>query len=99
MPIYEYRCASCQKDTEFMMKFSDPTPEACPKCGTKGQMSKLLSQTGFILQGGGWYKEGYTSKSNQKPDSGKADAKPASSDSGAASSTPAPASSSGGSKE
>lgn len=99
MPIYEYRCASCQKDSEFMMKISDPTPDTCPACGSKGQLSKILSQTGFILQGGGWYNEGYKGKSNQKADAGKSDAKSGTSDS-AASPTPAPAPpSSGGSKD
>ena len=81
MPIYEYQCEACQDICEKIMKFSDPHPETCNACG-KGPMTKLMSPSSFHLKGGGWYSDGYDSKSNQKPsekpkDSPKEKASPA----------------------
>lgn len=61
MPIYEYRCAGCKKNFELIQKFSDDPHAACPKCGKKAK--RLISQTSFLLKGGGWYKDGYSGKS------------------------------------
>ena len=55
MPIYEYRCDSCQKVAEVIQKISDPTPEQCPNCETQGTLKKLVSQSAFVLKGSGWY--------------------------------------------
>lgn len=78
MPIYEFKCQSCQEVFDLLMKLSDPHPETCEKCG-KGPVEKLMSLTSFHLKGGGWYKDGYDLKSNKKsstdtPASGKTDA-------------------------
>ena len=64
MPIYEYRCASCNKDHEIIQKFSDVPLSICPACG--GKLEKKLSLGGFQLKGGGWYKDGYTSSKPAK---------------------------------
>lgn len=60
MPIYEYRCAKCKKNFELLQKISDEPRAACPKCGKKAK--RLISQTSFLLKGGGWYKDGYSTK-------------------------------------
>ena len=40
MPIFEYRCESCQREFEALVRpSSDP---ACPQCGGAG-LTKLLS--------------------------------------------------------
>ena len=65
MPYYEYGCKGCGKKFELLMKFSDPDPETCPDCGQK-DIEKLISKTGFVLKGGGWYAQGY-SDSGKKP--------------------------------
>ena len=62
MPIYEYRCVDCKHEFERLQKISDPPVEVCPKCG-KHQVKKLVSQSGFVLKGGGWYKDHYGLKS------------------------------------
>jgi putative FmdB family regulatory protein len=62
MPLYEYRCQECQATTEFLLKFSDPSPEDCPKCQKKHSLQKILSKSGFVLKGGGWYTDAYASK-------------------------------------
>lgn len=60
MPLYEYKCEECGNVLEVIQKFSDDPIEKCPKCG--GTMSKLISNTSFVLKGGGWYADGYTGK-------------------------------------
>ncbi len=60
MPVYEYRCLSCNEQFEVRQKFSDPPVSACPSCG--GSVNKMISQAAFSLKGGGWYAEGYGAK-------------------------------------
>ena len=60
MPIYEYRCESCNIRFELRQKFSDPPADKCPKCG--GVVRKLVSAASFSLKGGGWYGDGYGDK-------------------------------------
>ena len=54
MPIYEYRCASCGFEDEFLQKLSAPRLTECPKCG-KPTFEKQVSAAGFQLKGNGWY--------------------------------------------
>ncbi len=61
MPIYEYSCQSCGKTIDVLQKVSDPTPEACTACGTSGSLSKVVSRSSFVLKGGGWYSDLYSS--------------------------------------
>ncbi|TNE50864.1 MAG: zinc ribbon domain-containing protein [Deltaproteobacteria bacterium] len=63
MPIYEYRCEACGSVMEKIQSFSAPPPDACESCGG-GPMHKLISQSSFVLKGGGWYKDGYASTSS-----------------------------------
>jgi putative FmdB family regulatory protein len=41
MPIYEYRCPSCEERFEELVRSSDPAV-ACPSCGT-ADVERLLS--------------------------------------------------------
>ena len=54
MPIYEYRCASCGFQKEYLQKVSDPLLSVCPEC-SKDTFGKMLTAAGFHLKGGGWY--------------------------------------------
>jgi putative FmdB family regulatory protein len=54
MPIYEYRCQSCDHELEVMQKLSDPELNDCPACG-EPELKKLISPVGFRLKGSGWY--------------------------------------------
>jgi putative FmdB family regulatory protein len=65
MPIYEYRCESCEKSTEVMQKSTDPAPAQCETCG-KGPMVKQLSMSSFALKGTGWYVTDFKGGSGQK---------------------------------
>ena len=81
MPIYEYGCQQCGHDFEEMQKFSDPPLQDCPQCEQPTAQRKI-SISAFHLKGGGWYKDGYGSKSTEEAksktdDSGKKETKKA----------------------
>jgi putative FmdB family regulatory protein len=79
VPIYEYQCQKCERVFEYQQSMSEKPKAKCERCG--GKLDKLLSAAGFVLKGGGWYKDLYASS---KPESGggddagdsKAEAKP-----------------------
>lgn len=78
MPTYEYQCKACGHEFERVQRISDSPVRTCPKC-RKRKVERLISQTSFVLKGGGWYNDLYSSK---KKDSGKGDGdKPSSGDS------------------
>lgn len=61
MPTYEYACASCGNTWEDVQKISEPALTTCPKC--KNETAKRqISGGSFILKGGGWYADAYSSK-------------------------------------
>ncbi len=68
MPLYEYRCESCQHQFEVIQKFSDPPIEKCPSCGA-GPVVKLLSSPAIQFKGSGWYITDYARKDAAKPSS------------------------------
>jgi putative FmdB family regulatory protein len=72
MPIYEYRCAECGFEEEYLQKISEPPLTVCPKCG-KPSFQKKLTAAGFQLKGSGWYATDF--RGGSKPEA-KADAKP-----------------------
>jgi putative FmdB family regulatory protein len=61
MPIYEYTCSSCEKTSDVLQKMSDPTPGSCSHCGAENTLSRMVSRTSFVLKGGGWYADLYSS--------------------------------------
>ncbi len=79
MPVYEYECNACNLRFEEQQKMADPPIRVCPKC-KKRKVERLISATSFILKGGGWYKDLYSSNksgdsSSSKEDSSSSDAK------------------------
>jgi putative FmdB family regulatory protein len=76
MPLYEYKCTTCQKHTEKIQKFSDPEITVCPQCG--GKLERVLSAPAISFKGGGWYADGY---GNAKPKSSSDGANKSGSDS------------------
>ena len=73
MPLYEYRCESCEHQFEVIQKFSDPHVSVCPTCGG-GPVVKLISSPAFTFKGTGFYITDYARKDQAKGDQGKADA-------------------------
>ena len=62
MPIYEYECTSCCKVIEVIQRMTEDPLTNCPDCS--GPVYKLVSRSSFQLKGGGWYADGYSSKSS-----------------------------------
>lgn len=54
MPIYGYRCPSCQREFEVLQRMSDPSRGACPDCGGAG--TRLFYPAGILFKGSGFYK-------------------------------------------
>ena len=74
MPIYEYLCASCGYQFEEVQKFNESPLEECPDCGKKSAR-RQVSVSAFHLKGGGWYKDGYSGKSNESEKTDDSDKK------------------------
>jgi putative FmdB family regulatory protein len=72
MPIYEYRCAECGFQDEYLQKVSEPALTKCPTCG-KESFRKLLSAAGFQLKGSGWYATDF--KGSGRPAQSKGESK------------------------
>lgn len=80
MPIYEYQCPACGHVFEEWVNITSASDEApCPQCGQ--QATHILSNTAFVLKGGGWYVTDYGSRKNdghkEGQDSGSAAVPPA----------------------
>jgi len=73
MPIYEYRCADCGFQEEYLQKVSEPPLTVCPSCG-KPKFAKMISAAGFQLKGSGWYATDF--KGGAKPAKDTAEPKP-----------------------
>ena len=65
MPIYEYRCSTCQFQDDLMLKVSAATTLQCPSC-QKNTFEKLLSAPSFKLSGSGWYETDFKNKKESK---------------------------------
>lgn len=61
MPIYEYKCDACKGRIEVMQRLSDAALSVCSTCG--GALHKLISPSGLMFKGSGWYITDYTKKS------------------------------------
>ena len=62
MPIYEYKCDLCNGMWEEIQKFSDDPLTVCKSCEKEGGTHKIVSGgIAFVLKGGGWYKDSYSS--------------------------------------
>jgi putative FmdB family regulatory protein len=65
MPIYEYRCASCGFEEEYLQKVSAPALTECPKCHAATYIKKLTA-AGFQLKGSGWYATDFKNNASGK---------------------------------
>jgi putative FmdB family regulatory protein len=68
MPIYEYACEKCDREFEAEQRITDDPIKTCPHCKSK-KIKRLISRTSFVLKGGGWYSDLYSS-SGAKDDKG-----------------------------
>lgn len=54
MPIYGYRCQSCEQDFEVTQRMSDAPQAPCPVCGGAGK--RQFFPIGIHFKGSGFYK-------------------------------------------
>ena len=64
MPIYEYKCRSCEHQFETIQKFSDDPLTECPAC-KQHELKKLVSAAAFHLKGNGWYATDFKNGNNK----------------------------------
>ena len=65
MPIYEFRCLSCQELFEFLQMGSSDTVETqCPKCGAD-TFERVMSSTNYAMGEGGGPAPSVSSQSRQ----------------------------------
>jgi putative FmdB family regulatory protein len=60
---YDYKCDACGHIEEIEQRITDDpyVNGECPMCGTMA-FNRTIGLSNFILKGGGWYKDGYSSK-------------------------------------
>ena len=72
MPTYEYCCGKCGHEFEREQRITEEPIRRCPSCRAL-KAKRLISATSFVLKGGGWYADLYTS-GGKKTDKKEADA-------------------------
>ena len=66
MPIYEYECEKCNAVFEAMQSISAKPLKTCNKSSCKGKVKRLVSASGFIFKGSGWFTSEYPSDARKK---------------------------------
>jgi putative FmdB family regulatory protein len=63
MPTYEYLCTACGHEWEAFQSMKDAPLKKCPECRKLKAKRQISLGGGFILKGGGWYADLYSSSS------------------------------------
>lgn len=97
MPLYDYRCKSCNTVTEVRHGFKETHTDPCPSCG--GPLARVFNPAGIVFKGSGFY-----INDSRKSSGGDTPAAAASTDGGtstpaATPAAPAPATSTGDTKK
>ena len=58
---YEYQCRACGHEWEAEQPISAKPLKKCPHCRRSSAKRLISGGSGFILKGGGWYADGYSS--------------------------------------
>jgi len=85
MPTYEYACTSCTHEWETEQSIREDPLKECPSCHKDTARRQISRGTGFILKGGGWYADLYSSSGNKS--AAKSESTTSASDSSSASSS------------
>ena len=75
---YDYICTACAHIWEAEQRISEDPLKECPECHQVTAKRQISGGQGFILKGGGWYSDLYSSA---KPVTGSDSAKDSKSDS------------------
>jgi putative FmdB family regulatory protein len=68
VPLYEYKCLKCGRNTEKIENVSGPHLKKCPHCG--GKVESVITAPSIQFKGAGWYVTDYGGK---KPSAGSGD--------------------------
>ena len=60
MPLYEYKCLKCGRNTEKIENVSGPHLKKCPHCG--GKVEPVITAPAIQFKGAGWYVTDYGGK-------------------------------------
>jgi putative FmdB family regulatory protein len=65
MPIYEFRCEDCGKINIRSLEISSKQETVvCDYC-KEYKAKRIISQSSFMLKGGGWYADAYNKKEDK----------------------------------
>ena len=64
---YDYVCTACGHEWEAEQRISEAPLKTCPKCEAATAKRQISGGAGFILKGGGWYADLYSSSSKSGP--------------------------------
>jgi len=53
VPLYEYKCLKCGRNTEKIENVSGPHLKKCPHCG--GKVESVITAPSIQFKGAGWY--------------------------------------------
>jgi putative FmdB family regulatory protein len=70
VPLYEYKCLKCGRNTEKIENVSGPHLKKCPHCG--GKVESVITAPSIQFKGAGWYVTDYA-KAKPSGDGEKAD--------------------------
>jgi putative FmdB family regulatory protein len=73
---YDYVCTACAQVWEAEQRITEAPLTECPHCHAQAAKRQVSGGQGFILKGGGWYSDLYSSA---KPGAGKSESTPTSS--------------------
>jgi putative FmdB family regulatory protein len=65
MPLYDYKCSSCQKVTEIRHGFGEDVTSPCPQCG--GKLARVFNPAPIVFKGSGFYVTDSRGKSQSTP--------------------------------
>ncbi len=71
VPLYEYKCLKCGRNTEKIESVSGPHLKKCPHCG--GKVESVITAPAIQFKGAGWYVNDYGGKKATSGDGEKAD--------------------------
>jgi putative FmdB family regulatory protein len=60
VPLYEYKCLKCGRNTEKIESVSGPHLKKCPHCG--GKVESVITAPSIQFKGAGWYVTDYAAK-------------------------------------
>jgi putative FmdB family regulatory protein len=71
VPLYEYKCLKCGRNTEKIESVSGPHLKKCPHCG--GKVESVITAPAIQFKGAGWYVTDYGGKKPGASDGDKAE--------------------------